>query len=51
VPLEAGSAGFTAAVLDALSSPTARTRRHVLDALSWDRLIVDRLEPLLLSGA
>jgi glycosyltransferase involved in cell wall biosynthesis len=51
VPLEAGSAGFTAAVLDALASPTARTRRHVLDALSWDRLITDRLEPLLRSGA
>ena len=47
VPLEAGSAGFTAAVLRALEQPVARLRRRVLDALSWDRLITERIEPLL----
>jgi mannosylglucosylglycerate synthase len=49
VPLEAGSPAFSAAVLHALDAPAARLRRHVLTALSWDRLITDRLEPLLTS--
>lgn len=47
VPLESGLAGFTAAVLRALDSPASRLRRRVLSVLSWDRLITDRLEPLL----
>jgi glycosyltransferase involved in cell wall biosynthesis len=47
VPLDAGSAGFTTAVLKALDQPAARLRRHVLNALSWDRLITERIEPLL----
>lgn len=47
VPLDGGSAGFKKAVLEALEQPGARLRRHVLDALSWDRLITERIEPLL----
>ena len=47
VPVDAGSSGFTKAVLQALDTPAARLRRHVLDALSWDRLIGERIEPLL----
>lgn len=47
VPIDAGSAGFTAAVLQAIDAPSARLRRHVLAALSWDRLITERIEPLL----
>ncbi|HVH66136.1 MAG TPA: glycosyltransferase family 4 protein [Candidatus Acidoferrum sp.] len=47
VPIEAGSAAFTAAVLQAIDTPSARLRRHVLDALSWDRLLTERIEPLL----
>ena len=43
----AGSVGFTAGVLQAVNSPRARLRRHVLEALSWDRLISERIEPLL----
>ena len=46
VPLDAGSAGFTTAVLRAIDAPGARLRRHVLSALSWDRLIKERIEPL-----
>jgi glycosyltransferase involved in cell wall biosynthesis len=51
IPLEAGSAAFTAAVLAAIDKPTARLRRHVLAALDWDRLITDRIEPLLAAQA
>ncbi|HET9847031.1 MAG TPA: glycosyltransferase family 4 protein [Candidatus Dormibacteraeota bacterium] len=47
VPIDAGSAAFTAAVLAAIDSPSARLRRHVLAALSWNRLITERIEPLL----
>lgn len=47
VPLHAGPEAFTAAVLHALDSPPARMRRHVLRAFSWDRLISERLEPML----
>jgi len=47
VPLASGSAGFTRAVQQAIDAPVARLRRHVLDALSWDRLISERIEPLL----
>ena len=42
-----GSAGFTAGVLQAVNSPRARLRRDVLTRLSWDRIIADRIEPLL----
>jgi glycosyltransferase involved in cell wall biosynthesis len=47
VPVAAGSPGFTAAVLEAIESPAARLRRHVIDTLSWDRIVTERLEPLL----
>ena len=47
VPISGGSPAFTRAVLEAIESPQARLRRHVLDALSWDRLISERIEPLL----
>ena len=49
VPLADGPAGFAAAVLKAIESPTARLRRHVMTTLSWDRIVAERLEPLLLS--
>ena len=51
VPLADGAAAFAAAVLTAIESPAARLRRHVVNALSWDRIVAERLEPLLLSGA
>jgi glycosyltransferase involved in cell wall biosynthesis len=47
VPIDAGSAAFTSAVLRAIDMPSARLRRHVLAALSWDRIISERIEPLL----
>ncbi|TMD80202.1 MAG: glycosyltransferase family 4 protein [Chloroflexi bacterium] len=47
VSTEDGSEAFTAAVLKAIESPPSRLRRYVLDALSWDRLIRERIEPLL----
>jgi glycosyltransferase involved in cell wall biosynthesis len=50
VPTAAGPHAFTAAVLSAIDSPQARLRRHVLGALSWDRLITERIEPLLSRG-
>jgi glycosyltransferase involved in cell wall biosynthesis len=50
VPASAGAPAFTAAVLSAVESPPARLRRHVLGALSWDRLITQRIEPLLSSS-
>jgi len=50
VPVAAGPHAFTAAVLSAIDSPPARLRRRVLSALSWDRLITERIEPLLISG-
>jgi glycosyltransferase involved in cell wall biosynthesis len=49
VPIAAGSPAFTAAVLEAIESPAARLRRHVIDTLSWDRIVTERLEPLLSS--
>jgi len=49
VPVSAGSAAFTAAVLSAIDSPPARLRRHVLGALAWDRIISEQIEPLLTS--
>jgi glycosyltransferase involved in cell wall biosynthesis len=49
VPLSDGPAAFAAAVLTAIDSPAARLRRHVINALSWDRIVAERLEPLLLS--
>lgn len=51
VPTDGGSNAFTAAVLTAIDSPPARLRRHVLSALSWDRLIAERIEPLLSTPA
>jgi mannosylglucosylglycerate synthase len=42
-----GSGAFTAAVLSAIESPPARLRRQVMHTLSWDRIITDRIEPLL----
>jgi mannosylglucosylglycerate synthase len=49
VPTSGGSPAFTAAVLGAIDSPPARLRRHVLGALSWDRIITEQIEPLLTS--
>jgi glycosyltransferase involved in cell wall biosynthesis len=51
VPLDGGPERFTAAVLEAIDLPAARLRRHVLSALSWDRLISERIEPLLSGSA
>lgn len=50
VPAADGSAAFTAAVLRAIESPSARVRHHVINALSWDRIVAERLEPLLTPG-
>ena len=50
VPATAGSAAFTAAVLKAIDSPTGRLRHRIINALSWDRIVAERLEPLLSSG-
>jgi len=50
VALAEGPAAFAAAVLKAIESPAARLRRHVITTLSWDRIVAERLEPLLLSG-
>jgi glycosyltransferase involved in cell wall biosynthesis len=47
VPLAGGSAAFSAAVLDAIDSPTVRMHRRAMRDLSWDRIIGERLEPLL----
>jgi glycosyltransferase involved in cell wall biosynthesis len=47
VPVAAGSAAFSKAVLEVLDSPPARLRRRVLDSLSWDHIISERIEPLL----
>jgi glycosyltransferase involved in cell wall biosynthesis len=47
VPVAGGSPGFTRAVLQAIDAPIARLRRYVLGALSWDRLLSERIEPLL----
>jgi len=38
-------------VLTAIESPPSRLRRHVLGALSWDRLVTERIEPLLSTPA
>jgi mannosylglucosylglycerate synthase len=51
VPATEGSPGFTAAVLRAIESPAGRLRHHVINALSWDRIVSERLEPLLTSSA
>jgi mannosylglucosylglycerate synthase len=51
VPVDGGPQAFTAAVLQAIDLPAARLRRHVLNALSWDRLISERIEPLLSGSA
>lgn len=51
VPVDAGSQAFTAAVLRAIETPAAHLRRHVLSALSWDRLIEERIEPLITGNA
>ena len=50
VPASDGSAAFTAAVLRAIESPGTRVRHHIINALSWDRIVAERLEPLLTSG-
>jgi hypothetical protein len=50
VPAAGGSAAFTAAVLHAIESPGTRLRHHVINALSWDHIVAERLEPLLTSG-
>jgi glycosyltransferase involved in cell wall biosynthesis len=50
VPAAGGSPAFTAAVLHAIESPAARVRHHVINALSWDRIVAERLEPLLMSS-
>jgi glycosyltransferase involved in cell wall biosynthesis len=51
VPAAAGSSAFTAAVLKAIDAPSARLRRQVLGILSWDRIITERIEPLLSTSA
>ena len=51
VPASQGSAAFTAAVLRAIESPSARARHHVINALSWDHIVAERLEPLLTSSS
>jgi glycosyltransferase involved in cell wall biosynthesis len=50
VPPAEGSPAFTAAVLRAIDSPADRLRHHVINALSWDRIVAERLEPLLTSS-
>lgn len=47
VPLADGPAAFAAAVLKATESPVTRLRHHVINALSWDRIVAERIEPLL----
>jgi glycosyltransferase involved in cell wall biosynthesis len=47
VPVEAGSKAFSAAVLAALDDQGNTLRRRVLREYSWDRIIRERLEPLL----
>jgi glycosyltransferase involved in cell wall biosynthesis len=47
VPLAGGSAAFSAAVVNAIDAPAARLRRNVMEALSWDHIVRERLEPLL----
>lgn len=47
VPASAGSPAFTAAVIRAIDASPARLRRQVLGALAWDRIIHERIEPLL----
>ena len=47
VPVADGSTGFTKAVMAALNEDTVRMRRRILHDLSWDRIIEERLEPLL----
>jgi hypothetical protein len=49
VPLADGPAAFAAAVLQALGSPVARLRHRVINALNWDRIVAERIEPLLSS--
>ena len=49
VPLADGPAAFAAAVLQALESPVARLRHRVINALAWDRIVAERIEPLLSS--
>src|SRR5207237_5599153 len=51
VPASQGSTAFTAAVLRAIESPAARARHHVINALSWDHIVAERLEPLLTSSS
>src|SRR5438046_1659405 len=51
VPAAAGSAAFTAAVARAIESPAARVPHHVMNALSWDHIVAERLEPLLMSSS
>jgi glycosyltransferase involved in cell wall biosynthesis len=47
VELADGPAAFAAAVLKAIESPVARLRRRVMNALAWDRIVAERIEPLL----
>jgi glycosyltransferase involved in cell wall biosynthesis len=49
VPVEAGAAAFSAAVLDALEDTAPKLRRRLIRQLSWDRILSENLEPLLLS--
>jgi len=48
VPLEGGSSGFSQAVMTALHEDVARLRRRMLREYSWDTIISQRLEPLLM---
>jgi mannosylglucosylglycerate synthase len=50
VPLSDGPAAFAAAVVKAIDSPAAQLRRDVIKTFSWDRIVAERLEPLLLSS-
>jgi glycosyltransferase involved in cell wall biosynthesis len=47
VPIDAGAAGFSQAVLATLNEDTTRLRRRVLHDLSWDTIVRERLVPLL----
>jgi glycosyltransferase involved in cell wall biosynthesis len=49
VPIEAGSEAFGTAVMDALDETATRLRRSVIRRLSWDRIVRDELEPLLIA--
>jgi glycosyltransferase involved in cell wall biosynthesis len=48
VAVDSGSNAFSAAVLDALDESASKLRRNLIRRLSWDRILREELEPLLL---